>query len=80
MRTPTIWATLAYLLSTSEALAVQKKGDPRPRVVSFDIERAKLSNPLQRDLQRRAAPIQATLDNEVGVWPVFFPSIMIVRN
>ncbi|OIW33439.1 acid protease [Coniochaeta ligniaria NRRL 30616] len=63
MRTSVTLAVLAWL-SASEALVLHERQDGAPRVVSMDIERTKLSNPLQRDRLRRRGSVQATLDNE----------------
>ncbi|KAB5570156.1 aspartic peptidase domain-containing protein [Coniochaeta sp. 2T2.1] len=64
MRTSTSLATLAWLLSATEALAVDRRQEAPPRVVSLDIERNKRSNPLEQHQLRRRGSVQATLDNE----------------
>lgn len=65
MRTSVALAALASLFWTTEALAVEKRQERAPRVISLDIERTKRSNPLEQHRLRRRGSVQATLDNEV---------------
>ncbi|KAE9374550.1 aspartic proteinase precursor [Stipitochalara longipes BDJ] len=60
------FALVASLLSTSDALYLQRRTDgAAPRVVGFPVQRKTVPNPILRDrLRRRASTVQASLQNE----------------
>lgn len=66
MKTATTLAAIVGLLSTlTEAINLQERVNEELRVVSFDIERRVVKNPVARDrLRRRTTTLQASLDNE----------------
>ena len=74
MKTSTVIAGLATILSSAEGLTLHKREDGPPKVVSMETQRKTFKDPARRDrLRRRAATVQATLDNEVSVYPPLPP-------
>lgn len=71
MKSTVMAGLLAGLLSApTHALAVPPQSRDTPsRVVGMDVQRRKITNPLQRDKLRRRGTAQATLDNEVCSQP-----------
>lgn len=67
MKALSTFALAAGLLSTyTDALALQRRTDGPPKVLSFPLQRKSVPNPLLRDrLRRRAGTVQASLQNEV---------------
>ncbi|KAK8049919.1 aspartic-type endopeptidase protein [Apiospora phragmitis] len=56
---------MAGLLCTpTQALSVPQRKSNQPMVVGMDMQRRKVSNPMQRDRLRRRGTTRATLDNE----------------
>ncbi|KAK7988851.1 hypothetical protein PG989_009166 [Apiospora arundinis] len=56
---------VAGLLCTpTQALSVPQRKSAEPMVVGMDMQRRKVSNPMQRDTLRRRGTTRATLDNE----------------
>lgn len=64
MKSITLLAFAATLLSTTAAINLQKRSEGSSRVVSLSTQRRTVTNPVERDRLRRRGSVQADLDNE----------------
>ncbi|KAI1854845.1 hypothetical protein JX266_000963 [Neoarthrinium moseri] len=65
MKSTTVAALVAGVLSaSSEALTLRERSTVPSRVVGMDVQRKKVSDPVNRDRLRRRGTAQASLDNE----------------
>jgi hypothetical protein len=66
MKSTALLALAASLLSSADGLALQKREDGPPRVLSLPIHRGTVTNPVVRDRLRRRGTLAGTLDNLVS--------------
>ncbi|KAK8200921.1 hypothetical protein M8818_006240 [Zalaria obscura] len=63
-RLSTLTLVAASLISTPNAINLQKRTDGSPRVIQHDIQRKHVDNPLLRDRIRRRDTVSVSLENE----------------